>query len=124
MSPVAALTPAWIGFEVLQLVMFERYLGLKQIHANVDPRKNQPGEALAFTWIFFAVLYATWMGAMLYVHTGVTQVIALLATTLVGYSLRRICGLKWVLVVLTFEGAIRIGMLISLGLLLWRAISV
>lgn len=123
MSPVAALTPAWIGFEVLQLVLFERYLGVKQIRAAADPRRNRPGEAIAFTWIFFATLYAIWMGTMLYVHAGVTQVVALLATTLVGYSLRRICGLRWVLVVLTFEGAIRIGMLISLGFLLWRAIT-
>jgi hypothetical protein len=123
MSPVAALTPAWIGFEVLQLILFERYLGVKQIRANLDPRRGQPSEAVAFTWIFFATLYAIWMAAMLYVHAGVTQVVALLATTLVGYSLRRICGMRWVLVVLTFEGAIRIGMLISLGFLLWRAIA-
>lgn len=122
MSPVAALTPAWIGFEVLQLVLFERYLGVKHIKANLDPRRSQPGEAVAFTWIFFAFLYAFWMGAMLYVRVGVVQIIALLATTLVGYSLRRICGLRWVLVVLTFEGAVRIGMLISLGFLLWRAL--
>jgi hypothetical protein len=123
MSPVAALTPAWIGFEVLQLVLFERYLGVKQIRANIDPRRGQPGEAISFTWIFFVTLYAIWMGAMLYVHIGVTQVIALLGTTLVGYSLRRICGMRWVLVVLTFEGAIRIGMLISLGFLLWHALA-
>jgi len=123
MSPVAALTPAWIGFEVLQLVLFERYLGVKHIHAKIDPRVTQPREAIAFTWIFFATLYAIWMGAMLYVHVGVAQVIALLGTTLVGYSVRRICGLRWVLVVLTFEGAIRIGMLISLGFLLWRALA-
>jgi len=33
---------------------------------------------------------------------------------------RRNCGLKWILVVLTFEGAIRIGMLISICRLLWH----
>jgi hypothetical protein len=33
---------------------------------------------------------------------------------------RRGCGLKWLLVVLTFEGSIRIGMLLSLCALAWR----
>ena len=39
-----------------------------------------------------------------------------------GYALRTTCGLKWVLVVLTFEGSIRVGMLISLIGMSWRAL--
>ena len=45
---------------------------------------------------------------------GRAQGFVLLMTTAIGYSLRTTCGLKWVLVVLTFEGSIRVGMLISL----------
>jgi hypothetical protein len=37
-----------------------------------------------------------------------------------GYSVRRNCRLSWVLVVLTLEGAIRIGLLVSLCALAWR----
>ena len=35
-------------------------------------------------------------------------------------SIRGACGLKWVLVVLTFEGAIRVGMLLNLFFMTWR----
>src|ERR1700710_2579766 len=103
MSPIAALTPAWIGFEVLQLVLFERYLGIKHIQAGIDPRRKDPAESVAFTWIFFVLSYAVWMGAMLYVHVGTTQIISLICVTFIGYSFRRVCGLRWILVVLTFE---------------------
>jgi len=37
-----------------------------------------------------------------------------------GLLLRRGCGLKWLLVILTFEGSIRIGMLLYLCGLAWR----
>jgi hypothetical protein len=37
-----------------------------------------------------------------------------------GYGLRRNCNLKWVLVILTFEGALRIGLLLSLFVYAWR----
>jgi hypothetical protein len=46
----------------------------------------------------------------------------MLAITLIGFSVRRSCGLRWVLVVLTFEGALRIGMLLYLSALIWRRI--
>ena len=44
----------------------------------------------------------------------------LILVTGVGYLLRSTCGLKWVLVVLTFEGSIRIGMLVSFIAQSWR----
>lgn len=122
MSPLAAFAPAWIGFEVLQLIVGERYLGVKQIQAGRDPRLAGPPEWLAFLWSAGIVLYWTWMAGMLYVRVGFPQILALIAITVVGYTVRRACGLKWVLVVLTFEGAIRIGMLVSLCALLWREI--
>ena len=39
---------------------------------------------------------------------------------LVGFLLRRSCNLSRVLVILTFEGAIRVGMLMSLVGMAWR----
>lgn len=122
MSPIAAFAPAWIGFEVLQLIVSERYLGVKQIQAGRDPRLAGPTEVIAFVWSALIACYWIWMFGMLYVRVGLPQILALLTISAIGYTVRRSCGLKWVLVVLTFEGAIRIGMLVSLCTLLWHEI--
>jgi hypothetical protein len=45
--------------------------------------------------------------------------IILIAVTGVGYSVRRNCGLKWILVVLTIEGATRVGILSALSFAAW-----
>ena len=44
----------------------------------------------------------------------------LLLVWMLGFSLRRGARFKWVLVILTFEGAIRIGLLLSLCAMAWR----
>jgi hypothetical protein len=46
----------------------------------------------------------------------------MLVVSLAGYSLRRNSGLKWILVILTIEGAIRIGMIISMLGSAWRSL--
>ncbi len=120
MSPLAALTPAWIAFEVLQLVMSERYLGVKHIQAGKDPRLNGPSESVSALWTCLIILYWLWLLAMLFARADLPRLVALISVTVIGYTVRRNCGLKWVLVVLTFEGAVRIGMLVSLTTLLWR----
>lgn len=71
-------------------------------------------------WLGGLGLYFLWMVLLLFNPIGRAQGLVLLATTAVGYSLRGSCGLKWVLVVLTFEGSIRVGMLLSLLLTTWR----
>jgi hypothetical protein len=122
MSPLVFLTPVWFVFEILQLIVSERFLGVKQIEAGTDPRQLGPRELTAFVWSLGILSYWLWLAAMLFQATGRPQVGAMIAITLAGYSLRRSCGLKWVLVILTFEGAIRIGMLLSLVALIWRTI--
>jgi hypothetical protein len=47
----------------------------------------------------------------------------LIGASVLGSMVRRGCGLRWVLVVLTFEGAVRIGMLLSLCVLGWRRLQ-
>ena len=42
------------------------------------------------------------------------QTACMLGVSLMGYSLRRNSPLKWILVILTLEGAIRIGMMVSI----------
>jgi hypothetical protein len=122
MSPLLFLTPIWFLLEIAQLIVSERFLGVKQIEAGTDPRLHAPREPLAFAWSAAILLFWLWLVAMLFQPIGRAQIAAMIVITLVGYAIRRNCGLKWVLVVLTFEGAVRIGMLLSIAALAWRKI--
>lgn len=112
--------PLFLLFELAQLVMSERYVGVKQIKRGTDPRQDGPPNRLAGWWVFFLVVYWMWMGSMLYFRFSRVHMIVIIAVSLFGYALRRNAGLKWILVILTFEGAIRIGILISLLGRTWR----
>lgn len=116
------LVPLCLLFEVWQLVIAERHLGLKQIERGIDPRERGPGELLSFVWGAGIMLYWIWMILMLIPKDGRIQIVCMLIISLVGYSLRRNSGLKWILVILTIEGAVRIGMIISLVASAWRAL--
>jgi len=108
------LSPLWIVFEAWQLFIAERYLGMKQIEKGVDPRIRGPAESTAFAWSAGIAAYWIWMVLMLIPESGRIQIACMLLVSLFGYSLRRNSSLKWILVILTLEGAIRIGMIISL----------
>jgi len=116
------LAPLWLLFEASQLVTAERHLGIKQIETGIDPRDRGPGEWVSFLWGAGIVLYWIWMILMLYPKDGRIQIACMLVVSLAGYSLRRNSGLKWILVILTVEGAIRIGMIISLIGAAWRSL--
>ena len=116
------LAPLFLLFEVWQLVIAERHLGIKQIESGADPRERGPGEVLSFLWGSGIVLYWVWMILMLIPKEGRIQVVCMLITSLSGYSLRRNSGLKWILVILTVEGAVRIGMIVSLLASAWRSL--
>jgi hypothetical protein len=120
MSPLVFLAPVWFAFEIVQLIASERHLGVKQIERGTDPRLSGPGERAAFLWTAGLVLYWAWLVAMLFQPLARIQIVAMILITLAGFSIRRSCGLRWVLVVLTFEGATRIGMLLSLAAVVWR----
>lgn len=113
-NPLALLAPLFLVFELWQLVVGERYLGVRQIRANADPRGLPMREGLAAFWSIMLLFYSVWMVTLLLHPVGRAQGFVLLLITAIGYSLRSTCGLKWVLVILTFEGSIRVGMLISL----------
>lgn len=112
--------PFFLVFEMAQLVIAERYLGVKQIERGEDPRELGPPEPIAAGWTLILIAYWAWIGAMLVPGFGRTQVACLLVVSLIGYTLRRNCALKWVLVILTVEGAVRIGMLVSIMAIAWR----
>jgi len=120
MPPLVLLAPIFFVFEIWQLVISERYLGIKQIVRGADPRELGLGELTAFFWTAGLVCYWLWMLALLLQPAGRAEAACLIAVTLLGFSLRRNCTLKWVLVILTFEGALRLGMLGLLCLLAWR----
>lgn len=120
MNPAALLAPVFLAFELWQLVVSERYMGIKQIRVNADPRELPMKDWMAATWAGGLVAYYTWMFTLLLHPVGRAQGLVLIVMTGVGYLIRSTCGLKWVLVVLTFEGSIRIGMLISLIGQSWR----
>ena len=120
MNPFALLAPLFLVFEVWQLVLGERYMGIKQIKVNGDPRALPMAGWLAAAWAGSLLVYGVWMFSLLLHPVGRAQGVVLLAITALGYALRSSCGLKWVLVVLTFEGSIRIGMLVSLFASTWR----
>jgi hypothetical protein len=115
-----AFAPVFLAFELWQLVIAERYLGLKHIARGTDPRELGIGELTAACWSLALLAYWAWMMLMLFQPLGRFQFLMLLVVAGLGFVIRRGCGLKWVLVILTFEGSVRIGMLFSLCALAWR----
>ncbi len=120
MSGIILLAPLFLLFEVWQLVLCERYLGLKQIARSADPRRLGLHETTAFGWSMALLLYWIWMLLLLTAGFGRGHGLGLLAVSLLGFSLRRGNALKWMLIILTFEGAIRVGLLLSLTVTAWR----
>lgn len=120
MTTLILLAPLFLAFEVVQLVLSERYLGIKQIARSADPRTLGLGEVTAFFWSMAIIIYYFWMLALLLTPLGRIHGLGLLAATATGYSFRRGSRMKWTLVILTFEGAMRVGFLIGLCALVWR----
>jgi len=119
MTMFLLLAPLFLGFEVWQLVISERYLGIKQIARGADPRLLGLGEITAFFWSMTILAYWLWMLALLLTPHARVYGVTLLAVSALGLSLRRSSSLKFVLVILTLEGAVRIGFLVSLCTMLW-----
>ena len=118
-----ALAPLFLAFEIWQLVLCERYLGIRQLATGRDPRSLPMGERLAFTWTLLLFLYWIWIGLLLGGPAGRIQALALFIISLGGFLLRRNSPLRWILVILTFEGALRVGMLVSLIGTFWRRMA-
>ena len=114
------LAPFFLIFEAWQLVMSERYLGIARIEQGVDPRKLPLGGALATVWT--VTMVASWLWIVLLLLEPVSRApgVCMLLVTGCGYFLRRSSPMKWVLVILTFEGACRIGMMFYLTGTLWN----
>jgi hypothetical protein len=121
-SGLPLLAPLFLLFEAWQLFIGERYVGIKQIARGGDPREMGPGEAVAFLWSAGLFLYAVWALALLASPLTRAYALALVSTTAAGYFVRRNCGLKRILIVLTLEGAVRIGFLFALSVTAWHRV--
>ena len=117
------LAPLFLIFEIWQLVLCERYLGIRQLATGRDPRSLPMSERMAFTWTLLLFLYWVWIGLLLGGPAGRIQALALFLISLGGFLLRRNSPLRWILVILTFEGALRVGMLVSLIGAFWRRVA-
>jgi hypothetical protein len=113
------LAPLFLVFEVWQLVLSERYLGIKSIARAADPRTLGLSEVTAFFWSMAIIGYWLWMLVLLLTFARMPAILLLLFSS-IGFTLRRGAPLKWVLVILTFEGAFRIGALIWVCAITWR----
>jgi len=114
MTLLVMLAPVFFLFELWQLVMSERYVGIKQIARGADPRAMGPSEFVSFFWSMSLILYSIWMVAMLAFPNSRVFATCLLGVTALGYMVRSRCKHMMVLVTLTIEGAVRIGLLMSL----------
>jgi hypothetical protein len=112
--------PVFLAFEIGQLVLAERYIGVKQLARGSDPRDLGPSEWVAFIWVAGIFASWLWMLALLVPEFGRAAAVCMLVSSATGASCRRYLGLKWCLVILPFEGAIRIGMIGYLLSAAWR----
>jgi hypothetical protein len=121
--PLAAfLALPFLVFEVLQLVAAEKLLGVKQIQSGADPRRHGPGELTAAVWSGCMLLEGLWLLWLLALAPTRIHAACILLVTLIGFTLRNNCTLRWVLVILTVEGALRMGLMVSLLGSAWRAL--
>ena len=120
MTNLLYAAPIFLVFEIWQLVICERYIGKRAIKAGLDPRDLGLKERTAFLWIMTIVLYWLWMGLTFGAGLARPQLLTIFLTNIVGHTVRRNTSIKWTLVTLTFEGAVRIGMLVSTMFVLWR----
>lgn len=120
MNGLALLAPLFLVFEIWQLVMCERYLGIKQIARGADPREMGPSETVSFLWASSIALYGAWALALLANPFTRGPAVGIIAVTAIGYGFRRNCALNWILVVITFEGALRIVFVGALAFAAWR----
>jgi hypothetical protein len=120
MTALLFLAPLFFVFELWQLVVSERYVGIKQIARAADPRELGLGELTAFCWSGTLFAYWLWTLALLALPLARIHAFCLLGVFALGFALRRNCKLQWLLVVLTLEGAVRLGFLVSLSVLAWR----
>lgn len=113
---LASIAPVFILFDLVQLIVAERYIGIKQIRDGVHPLESgKIGPAwLAVVWVILAVAYKIYMIVLVFNPQVGLQGFIMLFATFTGFALRRTLGLKYALVILTLEASVRMGLLVNL----------
>ncbi|MEM9226548.1 MAG: hypothetical protein AAGA45_01135 [Verrucomicrobiota bacterium] len=110
------LAPLFIGFELVQLLAAERFIGIKQVRTGIHPleRSQRLPEWMSAIWLLGRLATWAFMIALLFDVQSAIQGFIMISVTLVAIVMRRSLGLKWALVIMTVEGAIRIGLMVNL----------
>jgi hypothetical protein len=124
------LAPVFALFEVWQLVLAERYMGVKQFarSAETHPRELGPSERTAlvvvlgmgFNWLFMAGLVGSRFSRGVAVAMLLVSLMGLMARRQFGSRWWRRFSVRWALMVLTVEVALRLGLLGMLWRIAWR----
>lgn len=120
--PIVFIAPLFLVFEIGQLVVAEKLLGVKQIESGKDPRAAGPGELGSAFWVSCIIAQGAWLLWLLSEDSTRIHAACLMLVSLVGFALRSNCTLRWVLVILTIEGALRMGLMVSMLGQAWRAL--
>ncbi len=113
---IVMLAPVFILFELVQLVLVERYIGIRQIRSGTHPLESErrPPEWVSALWLAFRLALWVYLAALMFSPWGGLQGMIMLTVTVLAMGLRRMAGLRWALVIMTLEGAIRMGMMVNL----------
>lgn len=110
------LAPLFMGFDIGQLLLAERFIGVKQIRKGehpLDADRRLPDWASGL-WVIGLGIYWAYMALLAFHPNTALQGILMIGITLAGFAVRRVSGLKWALVFLTLETAIRLGLLANI----------
>lgn len=115
-SLLVILAPVFIVLELAQLLVAERFIGVRQIRANRHPLDEYPEGKPWITAAWLAYFVAVWCYLFALALNPLTSIqgVVLLLVGILGFAFRRIAGLKWALVVMTIEGAIRMGLWVNI----------
>lgn len=110
------LAPLIMLIDIVQLLVSERFIGVKQIRKGVHPvdgDRRLPSWAVLL-WLAGMGIMWLYMVALVFDPRGGLQGALMLMVSIGGFALRRVCGLKWALVLMTVETAIRLGLLANM----------
>lgn len=118
---LVSLAPVVMVLDLLQLVAAERYIGIRQMKAGEHPLRDAQPMPAPLTGLWLGAILFTWIYMFLLLTTAVTgfQGLFMLGVSFVAAHARHLMGLKWSLVILTIEGAVRIGLLANLLLVVF-----
>lgn len=104
-----------VPVEIANLVFAERFIGVKAIRANRDPRDRPPPSALAGRiWFTLLVMIVTYPAVLLCLPETRIFGGGMMSLWVIGSLLRRSAGFKYALVILTLEGGLRIGVVVHM----------